>query len=58
MANSNKTDKITLAPMTGASVVVVATAKNSLLKEGKEYTVSGIHANTLIKKGFAKLKNV
>lgn len=44
--------------MTGASVVVVATAKNSLLKEGKEYTVSGIHANTLIKKGFAKLKNV
>jgi hypothetical protein len=36
----------------------VATAKNSLLKYGKEYTLSGIHANTLIKKGFAKLKNV
>jgi formylmethanofuran dehydrogenase subunit D len=58
MEKAVKTDKITLAPMTGASVVVVATAKNSSLKEGKEYTVSGIHANTLIKKGFAKLKNV
>lgn len=58
MANANKTDKITLAPMTGVSVIVVATDKSVLLKEGKEYTVSGIHANTLIKKGFAKLKNI
>lgn len=58
MEKAVKTDKITLAPMTGASVIVIATDKSVLLKEGKEYTVSGIHANTLIKKGLAKLKNV
>ena len=58
MEKAVKTDKITLAPLTGVNVIVVATAKSSSLKEGKEYTVSGIHANTLIKKGFVKLKNV
>lgn len=38
-------------------VTIVATDKASHMKKGEEYVVSGQLATTLIKKGFATLKN-
>lgn len=53
-----KTDTITsgFAEVTAGKVEVVGTGIDSILKEGKVYEVSAVHANTLIKKGSATLK--
>jgi hypothetical protein len=39
-------------------VIIIATENAISMKKGKEYEVHSEHAKTLIKKGFAQLKNV
>lgn len=53
-----KTDLITsdLADVTSGLVEVIGTGEDGILKKDKVYKVSAIHANTLIKKGSATLK--
>lgn len=53
-----KTETITsgFAELTAGKVEVIGTGIDGVLKEGKVYEVSAVHANTLIKKGSAILK--
>ncbi len=53
-----KTDSVTsgFADITSGKVEVIGTGIDGILKEGKVYEVSALHANTLIKKGSATLK--